>query len=464
MGDSLYLFGAKEGAEKIRSGAVSARRWAESCIGRIKESDSAIHAWAYFNEQKFLNQAELIDQKVQASLHAKSSEISLGSLCGVPVGVKDIFNTSDMPTCMGSPIWEGFTPGNDARTVFYIKQADGIVAGKTVTAEFAVHAPGKTTNPHHPEHSPGTSSSGSAAAVASFMLPVALGTQTAGSIIRPASYCGVYGFKPTFGLIPRTGTLKTTDSLDTIGMFARNVEDLELLFETIRVHGEDHPLSHAFLGDKKKQMKKGSRWKVGVVTSSLWVWDNATSYAKQAFQEFCENLSKAGIEINELNLPRDFNEAHDIHSTIYDKTLSYYFKEEFKKHTLVSDIIYRIISHGQQISSDQYKQALEKQNRLSRLFDDILEDYDVILTLSTAGQAPKWGGDDIPDSCLIWTLCGLPVINLPVFRSSDALPFGAQIITKRYCDKLLLNFASDLEELFPGRMRVLPPEREILAS
>ncbi len=466
MANSLYLLGAKEGTEKVKSGEISALEWARACIERVQKVDSAIQAWASFDEKKFVDQAQTIDRKLRSIRQSGASESSLGMLCGVPVGVKDIFNTSDMPTCMGSPIWEGFTPGNDARTVFYLRQADAVIAGKTVTAEFAVHTPGKTTNPYNPEYSPGTSSSGSAAAVASFMVPLALGTQTAGSIIRPSSYCGIYGFKPTFGLIPRTGTLKTTDSLDTIGVMARNVDDLELIFETVRVHGENYPMVHTLLDIPKNQNKKTERWKVGLVTSSLRVWEKTAPYARVMLEDFSDSLAKngTGIDLEALVLPSEFNNAHNIHSIIYDKTLSYYFKEEFKQHTLVSEIMYKIISRGQQISVEQYQEALEKQNSLSQKLDEIFEHYDVILTLSTAGQAPKGGAEDMPDSCLIWTLCGIPSMNLPLFKSPEGLPFGAQIVSKRYRDKTLLNFARYIEKLFPEMTSVSPPNREALIS
>lgn len=448
MDNSFFLLSAKEGIQKIKAGEITALDWMSSCASRIERIDENIHAWAYFNRDLALANAAAVDQKIKHSENLKAC----GSLAGVPIGIKDIFNTVDMPTCMGSPIWEGFTPGNDARTVFNLKQAGAVIAGKTVTAEFAVHTPGKTVNPHHSDYSPGTSSSGSAAAVASFMIPVALGTQTAGSIMRPASYCGVYGFKPSFGLIPRTGTLKTTDSLDTIGMFARTPDDLELVFETLRVRGEDYPMVHALVD--APSIKAKDKWKIGVVSSSLWVWEKAAGYAKNKLSEFVNSLAQNGIEVEDLKLPADFNQAHEIHSVIYDKTLSYYFKEEFKQHTLVSEIMYKIISHGQKISLDQYKDALDAQNRLSRLFDSLLENYDAILTLTTAGQAPKWGKDDIPDSCLIWTLCGAPVVNLPAFKSPEGLPLGAQIVSRRYHDKNLLRLARHLENLYPNQLSV----------
>jgi Asp-tRNA(Asn)/Glu-tRNA(Gln) amidotransferase A subunit family amidase len=280
--------------------------------------------------------------------------------------VKDIFNTEDMPTCMGSPIWEGFTPGNDARVIFYLRQADAVIPGKTVTAEFAVHTSGKTVNPHDSRYSPGTSSSGSAAAVASFMVPLAIGTQTAGSIMRPASYCGVHGFKPSFGLIPRTGMLKTTDSLDTVGMFARTPQDLELLFDAIRVHGEDFPMVRKFLEDPARQTKGSRPWKIALATSSIWVWPHAEKYAQQALLGFASRLSENHVIVEEVKLPEDFNTAHEIHGTIYDKTLSYYFKEEFKKRTLISEVMYEIVNRGNRVTVRNWFELALKEVELLR--------------------------------------------------------------------------------------------------
>jgi len=436
----LYLLSAAEGRRSVKAGEISVVEWVKSSAERIEEVDPSIHVWAYLDIEKAVSEARAIDRRL-------AKKEAVGSLCGAPVGVKDIFNTRDMPTCMGSPIWEGFTPGNDARVVFYLRQADAVIPGKTVTAEFAVHTPGRTVNPHNFGYSPGTSSSGSAAAVASFMVPLAVGTQTAGSIIRPASYCGVYGYKPSFGLIPRTGTLKTTDSLDTVGMFARTPDDLELLFDAVRVHGDNFPISKTFLEDPARQTKKNRPWKVGLATSSLWVWSRAEEYAREALLKFASELSESGVIVEEAKMPEDFDRAHEIHGTIYDKTLAHYFKEEFKKRTLISEIMYEIIRRGNRITLEEYTLALERQNRLARKLGHFFEEngYDVLLTLSTSGQAPRLGGEDKPDSCLIWTLCGAPAINVPVFRSLYNLPFGAQIVARRYHDFLLLNFARFLQ-------------------
>jgi Asp-tRNA(Asn)/Glu-tRNA(Gln) amidotransferase A subunit family amidase len=359
----------------------------------------------------------------------------------VPIGVKDIFNTADMPTQMGSPIWKGFTPGNDARVVHYLRMADGIILGKTVTAEFAVHAPGPTRNPHNLDYMPGTSSSGSAASVAASMVPVALGTQTAGSIIRPASYCGVYGFKPSFGLVPRTAMLKTTDSLDTVGFFTRSVDDLALVFDVIRVHGRDYPIVHKTLNDPARQTKGDRPWRVGLLKGPKWT--DAEPYAQSAFENFGNQLGKlAGVTVEPVTLPESFNRAHQIHATIYDRTLAYYFKEEFAAQTLVSGIMYEIIERGNKLTVKEYTAALGEQNNLSYEIDTVLEgSYDVLLDLSTGGAALKGlASVDRLDNCLIWTLCGLPAINVPVFAGPNGLPFGAQVVARRYNDYLLLDF------------------------
>jgi len=444
MSGDPYRLSATEARQKILAGELTSEELVSSCCRRFEETESNVKAWVVFDKKKALAAARQVDQKIA------KREAPPGLLAGVPVGVKDVFNTADFPTCMGSPIWEGFTPGNDARVVFYMRQEDAVIPGKTTTAEFAVHAPSKTVNPHNPAYSPGTSSSGSAAAVAMGHVPLATGTQTAGSIIRPASYCGVFGYKPTFGVIPRTGILKTTDSLDTVGMFARSVDDLEMLFEVMRVHGRNFPMVHRYLENQELQTKRPQEpWKVLLVSDSLEVWQHADPYAKKALLEFANQLAGEGVLVETKPLPPDFNEAHRIHSVIYDKTLAYYFKEEYKKHTLISNIMYEIISRGQNITLDQYKQALEEQEQLSRKTDELFaEGYDAILALSTSGQAPKYGGDDKPDSALIWTLCGNPSINVPLFKSPARLPFGLQVVGRRYRDYRLFHLARMIEQKF----------------
>lgn len=441
-----------EAAQQIKSGRLTAVELLESCRAQIDRLEPQVQAWEHLAFDKARHTAAEIDRAISAGME-------VGALAGIPVGVKDIFNTYDMPTTMGSPIWAGFTPGNDARVVSNLRLAGAVIPGKTVTAEFAVHTPGKTVNPHNPKHTPGTSSSGSAAAVAAYMVPLALGTQTAGSTIRPASYCGIYGFKPSFGLLPRTGSLKTTDSLDTVAFFARTLDDLRLMFEALRVQGPDYPLSHAALNDPARRKPADRPWRVALVAGPKW--KHAETYAQKAIFDFAEKLrSQKDVIVEEASLPPGFDEAHDVHAAIYDKTLSYYFQEEFKKETLVSPILKALITHGQQIRLDHYRAALSSQTKLAGALDGWFEQkYDVLLTLSTGGEAlPGLDSVDRPDTCLIWTLCGAPAINLPVFIGPLKMPFGAQIVARRYNDFELLRFAGFLRrlEMIPVRTNPKP--------
>ncbi|MBU0516569.1 MAG: amidase [Proteobacteria bacterium] len=433
-----YTLDATAAARLIRGEKLSAQELVRSCLERIAALDPMTHAWVHLDQPRSLARAKRIDEELARGRDP-------GVLAGIPVGIKDIFNTEDMPTEMGSPLWKNYRSGNDARVVFDLREEGAIILGKTVTAEFAVHTPGLTANPHDPAYGPGTSSSGSAAAVAASMVPVALGTQTAGSIIRPASYCGIYGLKPSFGLLPRTGILKTTDTLDTVGFFTRTPADLRTVFEVVRVTGTNYPLSHAALSDPARQNKGERPWRLGLVTDCLRVWDEAEDYAQRAIRDYADRLAAHGIEVEPLVLPADFNRAHEIHETIYDKTLSYYFEEEYHNKQLVSGIMRRLIEHGFTLTLNDYLEAMAVQSRLARRLDQVLMDYDAILTLSTGGS-PLKGLDsmDRPDSCLIWTLGHAPSLNLPVFVGPEGLPFGAQLVARRFNDRLLLALVDDL--------------------
>ncbi len=440
MNTSLIQLDATEAISLIEKGEICAADLMESCLERIEAIEPIIEAWAYLDPESALAQARELDKRL-------ANEDQPQALCGVPVGVKDIFNTYDMPTQMGSPIWKDFTPGNDARVVHYLRMAQAIIPGKTVTAEFAVHTPGPTRNPHNPDYMAGTSSTGSAVAVAANMVPIAIGTQTAGSTIRPASYTGVFGYKPSFGLLPRTAMLKTTDSLDTVGMFARSARDLRLLFDVMRVHGVDYPIIDKMLSDPERQTKSG-QWKIGVFRGPKW--DHAEKYAQEQLFAFAETLAAdADILVEEVVLPESLDKVHKIQAIIYDRTLAYYFKDEFQQKTLVSKTMYEIIDRGNQISLEQYLQALEDQAQIAKELDRFFveNEFDILLDLSTGGEALKGlQSEDRPDNCLIWTFCGIPAINLPAFIGPTRLPFGAQVIARRYNDYLLLSFAEYLSE------------------
>ena len=450
--ENIFLkSGIKDILSKIEKKEITTSEISEQCIERIEEYNEKYKVWVSYDEKKLHEQSDKISERI-------GNGESIRVLEGIPVGVKDIFNTYDFPTQMGSPLWKGFTAGNDARVVYYLKEAGAIIPGKTDTAEFAVHAIGNCLNPHDVTRTPGTSSSGSSVAVALGMTPAAIGTQTAGSIVRPASFCGVYGCKPSFGLIPRTGMLKTTDSLDTIGFFTSKYEDLQTLFEVIRVHGSNYPLSNDALNDEKRQNKApGKPWKIAFVKTHTW--ENAFDYAKDSITEFVNKingLKDAEVEIAEL--PEAVKHSHNVHQTIYDKTLSYYFQEELQNPELISPVMNEIFIRGRKISVEQYHKALRDQEVITNAMDSFFDHYDVLISLSTAGEAPPREETERPDPSLIWTLAHLPVVCAPAFISPGGLPFGVQFAARKYNDKLLFRFSDYLRKsgLIPEGTNPLP--------
>ncbi|MBK8382394.1 MAG: amidase [Ignavibacteria bacterium] len=450
--ENIFLkSGIKDILSKIEKKEITTSEISEQCIERIEEYNDKYKVWVSYDEKKLHEQSDKISERI-------GNGESIRVLEGIPVGVKDIFNTYDFPTQMGSPLWKGFTAGNDARVVYYLKEAGAIIPGKTDTAEFAVHAIGNCFNPHDVTRTPGTSSSGSSVAVALGMTPAAIGTQTAGSIVRPASFCGVYGCKPSFGLIPRTGMLKTTDSLDTIGFFTSKYEDLQTLFEVIRVHGSNYPLSNDALNDEKRQNKSpGKPWKIAFVKTHTW--ENAFDYAKDSITEFVNKingLKDAEVEIAEL--PEAVKHSHNVHQTIYDKTLSYYFQEELQNPELISPVMNEIFIRGRKISVEQYHKALRDQEVITNAMDSFFDNYDVLISLSTAGEAPPREETERPDPSLIWTLAHLPVVCAPAFISPGGLPFGVQFAARKYNDKLLFRFTDYLRKsgLIPEGTNPLP--------
>jgi len=421
---------------------VEIARW---CIEAVERYEERCLAWQIFDPVKLIEQAEESARRLKEGNPCRPLE-------GIPVGVKDIFNTTDYPTEMGSPLWKGFIPGNDARVVFNLRDLGMVVPGKTVTAEFAVHTLGKTNNPHDVSRTPGTSSSGSAVAVAAGMVPTALATQTAGSIVRPASFCGIYGCKPSFGLIPRTGILKTTDSLDTVGYFVLHYEDMEPMFELLRVRGENYPVSNKAMNESARQGRPHNRpWRVAFTRTHTWEY--AEDYAKDALTRWMKKLDKTGeVEIIEIDPPYLMQRAHEIHSIIYDKMLSNYFKEEFNRRELVSPIMNELIQHGLSIDPETFKSALKMQEQMVLEMDKFMKGIDVMITLSTAGDAPKREIRETPDPALMWTMTYLPVISAPVFVSPRKMPFGLQLVARRYNDGLLFRFSDFLRthDLIPS--------------
>lgn len=434
MSNELIQYDATALLELLKMRKISLGELVYSFLDEIKKKDKDLHAWEYINKS-------VIEEQIKKILKL---DLNSNPLWGLPIGIKDIYNTFDMPTQMGSPLWKDFTPGNDARIVHYLRRNGALIFGKTTTAEFAVHYQTKTRNPHDLSRSPGTSSSGSAVAVAANMVPVAFGSQTAGSISRPASYCGVYGYKPTFGVLPRIGVLKTTDSLDTLGFFTKSARDLKLILDASRVRGENYEYVYKYLD--KYEEKPNKPFRIGILKHPKW--HLASSVAKEKFSQFVHKLQNSTFLIEDVAYPPLLDNIHEYHELIYDKTLSYYFKEEFKQHTLISPIFYDIIERGNKISLERYTNTLDIQAKATQEINEYFSSYDILLTLSTAEEAPiGLTTPDIPDSNLIWTFLGMPTVSIPALKGENNLPIGVLAISKKYDDYRLLEFVKKIEEI-----------------
>jgi Asp-tRNA(Asn)/Glu-tRNA(Gln) amidotransferase A subunit family amidase len=436
-GDQLFKIPAFELIFLYQQSKIKPSEYLESLISRIEKLNPILKTWVHLDNKRIFEKTIKLD--------AKQNFKNLKPLFGIPIGIKDVFNTWDFPTEMGSKYWKGFTPGNDARVVHDIRMDDGIVLGKTDCSEFSVHSLGTSKNPYDDQRTPGTSSSGSAVAVSTFMVPISLGSQTAGSIIRPASYCGIYGFKPSYGLIPRTGMLKTTDTLDHIGFFSRNPLDLELIFNSVRVKGRDYPLSESALNDTNRQTVNNRPWKIKFIKTQ--VWEKAEEYTKNLTRNFIARLSQFDdFEIEEFSLPDSFNDAHKHHEILYKRSLYYYFKDELQNKENVSDDFFTFASAGSKITQEEFEKSTSYQSKLRLLLDNLFNDFDIIITYSTAGVAPMLNEKENEDTSLIWTMCGTPSASIPALKTSDNLPLGIQVVSRRFNDYLLLNFIKLLKE------------------
>ena len=408
---NLHWLSASDAARLIRDGAISSEQLVEACLARVRETDSQIQAWAFLDPDHALDQARAADD-------LRREGRPTGPLHGVPVGIKDIFDTADMPTENGSVLHAGRTPSRDATVVAMLRAAGAVILGKTVTTEFATYAPGKTRNPHNPEHTPGGSSSGSAAAVATGMVPLALGSQTNGSTIRPASFCGVLGFKPTHGLIPRHGILTLSRTLDHVGLFARTVEDIALLAEQLVGYDERDP-----------DTRPRARIPFAEVA------------AKAAFAELIEHL---GDRVEEIELFPSAAEAWGWHRTIMEAEMAANLEREWDKgRNRLSESLRAQLQRGREVTAIDYQRAIARIRPMYESFVELFEQrYDAILTPAAPGAAPKGltsTGD--PVFCTLWTLCGMPAVSLPLLQGTNGLPLGVQLVGPRDGDARLLRTA-----------------------
>jgi Asp-tRNA(Asn)/Glu-tRNA(Gln) amidotransferase A subunit family amidase len=432
---NLHLLSASEAARLIRTGTISSEQLVQACLARIREVDAQIQAWAFLDPEHALAQARAADAW-------RGEGQAIGQLHGVPVGVKDIFDTADMPTENGSPLHAGRTPSRDAAVVAMLRAAGAVIMGKTVTTEFAYFSPGKTRNPHDPEHTPGGSSSGSAAAVAANMVPLALGSQTNGSVIRPAAFCGVVGFKPTHGLISRHGVLALSRTLDHVGLFARTIDDIALLAEQIVGYDEGDPDTRPraripFVEVAAEEPPLPPMF--GFVKTPYW--DRVDKDTKEGFAELSEQL---GEQIEEIELLPSAIDAWELHHTIMEAEMAANLEREWKKGCdRLSEQLRAQLESGRKVLAVDYQRALSRISPIYQSFAELFEQrYDAILTPAATGAAPKGlssTGD--PVFCTVWTLCGMPAISLPLLQSADGLPLGVQLVGPRHNDGRLLRTA-----------------------
>ena len=433
-----YTLTASEALAAIASGRLSSVELVKSCLARIAETDGAIKAWAFLDEGAALAQAAECDR-------IRIAGLATGPLHGIPVALKDIIDTAKMPTQRGSVIFEGRQTDHVARLVELLREAGAVVMGKTVTTEFAfVHA-NETRNPHNPDHTPGGSSSGSAAAVAAMHVPLAIGTQTNGSVIRPASFCGVFGFKPTRGVISRDGILQTSVSLDQVGCFGRSLADVALLTDAIGGYDQRDAVSFA---RPRPNMSAGAAADAPVTPALAWFDlpfnDRLSDDALDGIDAVIEIL---GPSVERMAAADTLSDLVAVQATIHEYEIAQHQAEVFETHwNQISDTLRPVITRARTITKAQYDDALAVKTSAEGFFKAFFMDYDAIIAPSAAGEAPTFGnGTGDPIFCTLWTLAGLPCISLPMLVGETGLPIGVQLIGPAEKDDRLLRTARWLQ-------------------
>jgi len=424
---------------KLKSGEISSIELCKSYIDRIKKFEKDVKAWQFFDEKLLLEKAEEADD------YRKSGK-PLGPLHGMPIAIKDIIGTYDMPTECGTVFRKKKSSSQDSEIVNLLKNAGAIVMGKTVTCELAYIHPSKTRNPHDYSRTPGGSSSGSAAVVASYMSHLSIGSQTGGSVIRPASYCGVVGYKPSYGLISRSGVLKVSDKLDTIGVFGRSVKDVALLAKSL-IRKDLYDASTIYFSSERMLdvCEEKLEFDPKFIFYKTKNWKNINKKSQEAF-EFLIKSFKKNIEI--YDEPSYFKEIPKYHQIIHEVDMAnnfqvYYDKDKSKLSKEMNDAI----SRGLKYSAKDYSDAIDFMKQSYESYKEVFEDYYGILTPSSNGVADKGlGSTGSADFQKIWTYLGLPAISLPLLTGENDLPLGLQLVGNKFDDLRFLGTAKWLED------------------
>jgi len=430
---------ASGAVKAIRAGALSARDLVDACIARAEARDDDVGAWTYLNPCLAREQADTCDE-------AQAAGRDLGPLHGIPVGLKDIIDTADMPTEHGSALFEGRRPVADSTIARLLRAAGAVVMGKTVTTEFALTAAGKTKNPHNPAHTPGGSSSGSAAAVADKQAPLSVGTQTGGSVIRPASFCGVHGFKPTYGSISRAGMFMLARPLDHPGVYARSLDDIALIGDVLMVKD---PADLDMRGHPRGRLTEAlaapsdTPPRIAFVKGPMWA--DAEPYMDGLFAGVMKTL---GDHAHEVEMTGVFDKALDCHSTVMMANLRANIGDYCRDHAdKVREETRRRCAQGEGIRAEDYIQAIEFRDTIAAALDKLFDSYDVLITAGAPGEAPP-GLESTGNAVFqkLWTLTGVPTVTLPKLSGPNGLPVGLQVVGRYGYDGDLLQHARWIED------------------
>jgi Asp-tRNA(Asn)/Glu-tRNA(Gln) amidotransferase A subunit family amidase len=415
---------ATEAVRSMAAGRFTAGDLVRACLARIAERESEVQAWAHCDPDGAIAQARAVDSRGAGGL-----------LFGVPIGVKDVIDAAGMPTQCNSPIYRDYRPKSDAACVALARRAGAVILGKTVTTEFASRSPGPTRHPLDAGHTPGGSSSGSAAAVADFMVPLAFGTQTGGSTIRPAAYCGIVGYKPSFGTINCAGMKHLAESLDTIGVLGRSVADCALLV---------HVASSRPLPDFSRRPERAPR--IGYCRTSRW--EGASPATQARLEEVASRLAGRGAAVHEIVLPADFDRLYDLQPLIMNYEAARALAWEYDHHAEeLSEHMRAMLPKYSAMPHETYAEAIAHARACRRQFTDLLAEFDTLLTPSAPDEAPE--GLASTGSSLFnrnWTLLRVPCVTVPAGRGPRGLPLGVQLVGARDTDARLLQCAAWVAE------------------
>ncbi len=423
----LAALTATDAIAAMREDRLDPVDYTTALLNGIERKNTDIQAWAHLSREQALEQATAVERHNSRRSHMP--------LYGIPVGVKDIIDTAGMPTENGTPLDAGRRPQADAAVIKLLRSAGAVIMGKTVTTELAFLSPSRTRNPRNIEHTPGGSSSGSAAAVAAGMVPIALGTQTNGSVIRPASFCGVYALKPTNGLFPRAGVLEESASFDTVGIFSRSIADLALVASQLAVGEEQGQPKTDYV---RELVRPTGQHRFAFIKTSAF--DQADPETREAFQKLASDLKG---RCDEIALPPEFNDVIGMHRTVMFAEIALNFGHYFDRgKDQLSDAMQAAIEEGREMKAVAYADGLRAREVLYRRFAQLLEGYDAFITPPAAGPAPKGlSSTGNPVFCTMWTYLGVPALNLPLL-SVAGMPLGIQVVGRRFDEGRLLRAAS----------------------